>query len=488
MKLIRLSTEDKNCIFNNDFSTDIRIMKNSKVALHSLSFEPITNVLVIDATNDNITYNLTNTTPANAKTINLTHGTFTSHNFQDFLDDFTDKINDSLVFEAGKSIGTQFKSFISTQSKKAELFFNYSNALQNTDLEVNNDLNVTANFIRKNTTNFSTGDRKNVSSNRPFTQGCGCFRVRIKKLINNGQSDDNNGFTMGLTETAPDQFPVNINKAFAIRAYYLGGGAASKNYDVTSSTGTVDSGIPPNKVDAATEGQASCDNLEICITQGRIQGRLYRDTQANFDLLFDEVLDKTKTYYPFLSFQGGNDTTEVNIVRYNFDTFKHEDNNEYTASTVDINETHTGFTVAPPAFRGGRTIYNVVLPDSVADFLGFKQSNLTKGAIVGDFKGDFHFDATLKNDAYIVEMKNMELESYDGFSRNGERKNILAIIPKNNNDGFVEYEPNTPYFIDMQNVKENIRNVSARILRADLEPVVMGGLASMTILIKCPDE
>jgi len=40
----------------------------------------------------------------------------------------------------------------------------------------------------------------------------------------------------------------------------------------------------------------------------------------------------------------------------------------------------------------------------------------------------------------------------------------------------------------MRNVKENIRNVSARILRADLEQVVMAGLASMTILIKCPDE
>ena len=98
MKLIRLSTEDKSGFFNNDFSSDIPIMKNSKVALHSLSFEPIINVLVVDATNDNITYNLTNTTPANSKTINLTHGTFTTHNFQDFLDDFTDKINNSLFF------------------------------------------------------------------------------------------------------------------------------------------------------------------------------------------------------------------------------------------------------------------------------------------------------------------------------------------------------------------------------------------------------
>lgn len=483
MKLIRLSTEDRNCIFNNDFSTDIRIMKNSKVALHSLSFEPITNVLVIDATNDNITYNLTNTTPANSKTINLEHGTFTSHNFQNFLDDFTKKINDSLVFESGKAIGTQFQAFISSQSKKAELFFNYSNPLSNTEMEVNSDLDITANFIRKNTNNNTTNDRKHLSSNRPFTQGCGCFRVRIKKLEDNGGALNTNGFTMGLSETPPDQFQANITKAYAIIAQHK-----NTEYRVIDSTGESATGIMPEKTDATTEGQANCDNLEIVVAEGKIQGRIYAHNQANFDVLFEEPYDRTKTYYPFLSFQGGNANTEVNILRYNFDTFKHQDNNKYTASELDTNETHTGFTVAPPIFRGGRTIYNLILPESIGDFLGFKTFNTIKGGLVGDFKGDFHFDATLSNDAYIVEMKNMELESYDGFTKNGERKNILAMIPKNNNEGFVEYETNFPYFIDMRNVKENIRNITARILRADLEPVVMGGLASMTILIKCPDE
>ena len=485
MKLIRLSTEDKSGFFNNDFSSDIPIMKNSKVALHSLSFEPIINVLVVDATNDNITYNLTNTTPANSKTINLTHGTFTTHNFQDFLDDFTDKINNSLVFEAGKAMGTQFKAFINSQSKKAHLFFNYSNPQQNREFEIVNDLNVSQNFIRKNNNTNSTNDTKNISSNRPFTQGCGCFRVRLRDLKNNGGADNTNGFTMGLTTTPPDQFGANVTKDYVIRAFY-----STKNYSIQTpaTAGLVDSGILPHITDAIAAGNVNCDNLEIVVTQGRIQGRIYRQNQANFDLLFDEVLDRTRTYYPIVSFQGGQNTTQINQIRYSYDTFKYEDNNINTVSETETNETFSGFTVAPPNFTGGRTIYNLILPETIAGFLGFKLLNTIKGGVIGNFIADTQFEATLKNDAYIIEMKNMELESYDGFTKNGERKNILAVIPKNNNDGLVEYEPNTPYFIDMKNVKENIRNVSARILRADLEPVIMGGLASMTILIKCPDE
>jgi len=480
MKLIRLATDDKRANFDNDFSSDIPIMKNSLVALHSISFEPLTNVLVVDAGNDNITYNLTNTTPGNAKTINLTHGEFTNVNFQDFLDDFTKKINDSLEYVSGKQIGTQFKAFIDPQTKKAHIFFNFQPAITNLGFENRKNVSLTNNFCRKLTNANSSNDASVLSSNEVLTGGCGAFRVRLKKLQPNGGAQNTNGLSVALTETPPDQFGTTINKHFSIRCF-----DESTNYEFFDGTAVGDAGFQPEN--ASTANLANNDVLEFVVTQGNLEARIYRLSQPGHDTLFVVPLDTTKSYYPIISFHGGNATTEVNDIRFHFDKFKFDENN--TVSLGENTDVIQGLGARPPNLAGARqTIYNLILPESIANFLGFKVLNTVKGGITAEFISDKAFQATLKSDAYIVEMKNIELQSYDGFNKNGMRKNILSIIPKNKTDGVVEYEPNTPYFIHMNNVRENIRNIKARILRSDLEPVDISGVATMVILVKCPDE
>lgn len=480
MKLIRLATDDPTANFDNDFSSDIPIMKNSLIALHSISFEPLTNVLTIDAGNDNITYNLTNTTPANQKTINLNHAVYTNVNFQDFLDDFTKKINDSLEYVAGKQIGTQFKAFIDTKSKKAHLFFNFQPAITNMSFENRKNVSLTNNFCRKNANTSSTNDASVLSSNQVLTGGCGAFRVRLKKLQNNGGAIGTNGLSVALTTTPPDQFGNTINKAFSIRCF-----DDATNYEFFDGTTVGDAGFPPEN--ASTANLANNDVLEFVVTEGNLEGRIYRLSQAGHDTLFTVPYDTTQSYYPIISFHGGANTTEVNDIRFHFDKFKYDENN--TLEIGDNTDVEQGLGARPPNLAGARaTIYNLILPESIANFLGFKVLNTVKGGTVAEFTGDIVFKATLRSDAYIVEMKNIELQSYDGFNKNGMRKNILSIIPKNKTEGVVEYEPNTPYFIHMNNIRENIRNVKARILRSDLEPVDIAGVATMTILIKCPDE
>lgn len=75
----------------------------------------------------------------------------------------------------------------------------------------------------------------------------------------------------------------------------------------------------------------------------------------------------------------------------------------------------------------------------------------------------------------------------------GRRKNILMTIPENNNeDGLVEFETNTPIFIDLNNKEPiNPRNLNFRILKKDFSPINTldtGESAVMTILIKKPGE
>ena len=107
------------------------------------------------------------------------------------------------------------------------------------------------------------------------------------------------------------------------------------------------------------------------------------------------------------------------------------------------------------------------------------------------------------SDNFIVESTNLRLDSYDAskvqyntqpgakpFSNSaelsGRRKNILMTIPTNDNtNGLVEYETNTPIFIDIGNAEKiNVKNLNLRVLRKDFSPIKQGeSLAIMTLLI-----
>ena len=70
--------------------------------------------------------------------------------------------------------------------------------------------------------------------------------------------------------------------------------------------------------------------------------------------------------------------------------------------------------------------------------------------------------------------------------RLGRRKNILMTIPENNNtNGLVEFQTNTPIFIDINNTETlNVRNLNFRILNKDFSQInTLQEQSIMTILI-----
>ena len=483
MKLIRLTTTDNFSNFDNDFSSDINIMENSKICLHSLSFQPIQNVIVIDGTNDTIDYNLTNSTPANTKTITLEQAVYTNINFQDFLDDMETKFNNSLTL-TGKQIGAQFQCFVGVKTKKAEIGYKFS-PIKNDDFFTNLGITTGTAFIKKDNNVDTRFDGSRLTSDSPFIKGAGVLRVRISSLGDNGSGNkEDNGFTIGLTETEPSKITGNA----IIVKYGIKVGRNTDDYQsIQNDSFQTHLGISPENFNDATLTQN--DVLELSVSEGKIRALVYRESQATADILFEETLDRTKNLYPFLSFQGGNLSTKANILRYNYDPTLYSINNKETQKN-NIVDIHTGFTVSPPAVpRNSSTILRVNFPLSISEFLGFKQEIQIKSGIEVNLIGDILFTATLINDSFLVEMKNIELESYDGFGLNGTRRNILAIVPKSDEStGIIEYEPNNPYFIDMNNTQKSFRNIRARLLRSDLEPVQISGLAILTILIKCPNE
>ena len=122
----------------------------------------------------------------------------------------------------------------------------------------------------------------------------------------------------------------------------------------------------------------------------------------------------------------------------------------------------------------------------VANYLGYKnqrqpQSGFTRGTNVS-YVADNQFNDKVIADAFLVEMLNIPLDSYDSFVK--QRKNLLAVVPESDSTGVVIYEPSTPFFIDVKNQQDLLlRNIRARVVAPDYTPFAMRGLATMTILI-----
>lgn len=154
----------------------------------------------------------------------------------------------------------------------------------------------------------------------------------------------------------------------------------------------------------------------------------------------------------------------------------------------------------------------LIMPKQILKYLGFKnmegEGNHTfSGAIINGVWTSAEYAGGLpiiyNSDNFIVESTSLRLDSYDAskveyntkpgakpFSVNaelsGRRKNILMTIPTNDNvGGLVEFQTNTPIFIDIGNSEKiNVKNLNLRVLRKDFSPIKQGSeLAIMTLLI-----
>jgi len=134
-----------------------------------------------------------------------------------------------------------------------------------------------------------------------------------------------------------------------------------------------------------------------------------------------------------------------------------------------------------------------------ANYFGNKYSELTYKPIDGlkplawgaVWKADNLFEI-VNSDSYVVEVLNIPLQSYDASvaipysdQNRGKRRNILGVIPINNNNGIVEYNANEALYIDMNNAAPiNITNLDIRILSKTLNPIETVGTSVITILLK----
>ena len=100
------------------------------------------------------------------------------------------------------------------------------------------------------------------------------------------------------------------------------------------------------------------------------------------------------------------------------------------------------------------------------------------------FSGVESFNLNLEDENYVVELLNLEVESFD--STRQKRMNILATIPaENTTTGILNYDVNERVCVSLSNTFDlQLRNLRVRVLDKNLEPIITENNAIMTILIE----
>jgi len=482
MKLIRLTSNDRTGYFDNRFDTDINIKEDSQIALRSCSFKTVIASLPITNTNQEITFQIKN---GEVKTIKLDSAKYTAANADVLFKEITDKLNKKLSV-VDRQIGLQFLAQVGPLTSKTEIGYKISKLINVNDginfkyYDKSASVSVASSQLKQTGDNVTT-DENRIYSKVPFGQGCAVFRAKIHALTADGAADNKNGFTMGLSSTDPDTWD-SVNLTEAEKDYYIKMVRFGTNYQKKTPTAAVaDSGIALGNI-----GQAAGDVVEFAIELGKVKCRIYKDADATPELLFSEDYVVGTNYFPFITLQGDSNRTKLRVVAWNLDPYqtppKPEPSLQITELVLD-----DSFNATPPNPASGQDSKNILtLHEDLRSFFGYSFSVNEQITANPNFVAEKNFLATLINDSFYIEMRNIELESYDGAS--GMRKNILSTIPKSDNELLVEYEPNNLNFVDIKNIRSALRNIQCRILRIDDEEPLISGLAVITVFIKEKNE
>tara|TARA_R100000805_G_C3614397_1_gene115552 strand:+ start:29 stop:1816 length:1788 start_codon:yes stop_codon:yes gene_type:complete len=383
-------------------------------------------------------------------------------------------------------------------------------------------------------------------------RGSGTIAFQIEDSTDNGLGGGvtatNNGFGIGVV--IGNEIPLTAPGILAdadvdYEVYFNRNGS---NYNVIAGKGVAraDSGIAPAKVRLAGHPNAEThDYLGIFIEKNLVVGFVSKDDGAQniqfmtpLELTDEQILKAQKegiqAYFYF-----NDDDTGVKICNARVSCspfvdnglFRNPDSIGTFVGTRDmvVNALPAGLYNSLP-FRfnpandlrcgsGGRYNpnrasgdFSLTIDEGIQAYLGFSprqrirndQTNIpTNGLFRREAERLIAFSFS---DFYIVESMNLPLDSYnahpderlnENINRSqalktplkGDRKNILATIPMNEGQGVVEYEANTPQFIDIKNLNEtNIRNLKFRVLDKTFREIQTANTTNITLLIKGANE
>jgi hypothetical protein len=516
MKLIRLTTEDPNCIFNSFFSEDLLVKENSQITLHSVSIGIDFTDLSVDSSNDNIYYSLDQLQP-NRKIILEHTGTgvgqipqYNNNNYLVLLGDMTLKLNQTLQASLS-DLGTQWKvsvnraNKVSIQALQSPLNGRTDALLAN--IPIRTLISGPGRVLQRSSQYvFSKADGEPIGNNNeymtyyqyPITKGAGIFQTQIHSLRPD-TSNINDGYIIALSSTNPGTYlDSGTNMTDAQISYGIHVQAQNGTY------WTIEDGVWTNSAKALVYGSpanASLDHpyLACVIELKTIKLIAYETVGVNTvpTTLATFPYDNDTPLWPVLIMRGiFTPSSGVNARAWH--TSLTADPYIDLVPTSDIEGALLGATKTPGQNPLPSDARIELFGQSLADFLGFTNTfNPPQGFLTSqndwNFIADEKFIYTDVGDAFLILLDSLELDSFDDFdttgNHNGGRQNILCVVPKADDDGAIIYAPPNLVWIDLNNEYPILlRNIRARILKNDYTQMLTNGLTSMTLLVRDKDE
>lgn len=405
-------------------------------------------------------------------------------------------------------------------------------------------INAQDNIGSLSNTNNTTGASKYqffTHYNFPITKGAGIFRLQLRNFSRDAATRSG-GFTIALSTRNPHTATGNFTDADIVAGIQVldmsdaamdgaspttalpyatiqDGVSSNSTLNVNAVGGqlgfTKKSAVPFNAgdnrndhIELAITGNDDTSSTSVC-SGANIEMNVYRrtnDTDAINANAFIKNRLATKTYashtergddlYAYVFIHGAVDGGGTNFncrlqtPRYTADPFMEAQNNLgvplFLENTIDT-IVEVGDKPAPP--KNSNTIHNINFGEQeVYQWLGYEQAQQPNQQSANvDFFAQNLFGAKIIADAFLVQLLNLKVESYDAFENKQGRQNILSIIPADNKDYRVIYEPNNLLFIDLNNqFPLKISNLRLRVVKQDYSEVATRGLSSVAVLIKSP--
>jgi len=530
MKLLRTTTTDKTGVFKTYLNQDLVLPPDSQIALGQLSAALERDELTIDGSNDLFRFSLLDS--GVYRDVFIPHGTYGVSNSVEFLTNLEGKINQSLatVDESSdtitnpSNIGKQGRVHRDNNGKISIDFFQSQSSAYSVE-QAKNAYNANSgagnvpqivftgshpNFLMKSsaTTGTDTGFKHSTFHNHPISKGCGVHRVRIKKL--QGTAADQAGFTIGLTKTNPQtylkgsgsrqmnitdiDFGISCLNPFGADVYQTITDGAASNTTVTPSN-------PQSGASGDDSGKTEKnDVVSIEVVGGAIRLVVYKENGTNaptVQLLGEIPYNGIDEYWATTTIHGNN-TMALGDLRYTPEPFKVHKQTAPSLAGFD-SEYIGGLLGASTPTSQTTTLLKcrILFPDRfVSNWFGYedleyqlkairKTSNINNGV---SFPADNIFKPQIPNDTYILELLNLQLESYDTFQ--GQRKNILGIIPYDEESTEqITYNANNLVFLDLNNKQSiNLTSLNMRLVRSDYSTPDLTGQTSAVIYFRPKTE
>ena len=505
MKLIRLTTRDDKAVFDSTFNANLTIPPNSKIALQSVSINTLPRELIIDQTNNQITFQIATGVE---RTIQLPQGKYSVTNIETINRLLTNLFNNSCDFRATdttqKMLGIEWLCVTDDDRKesiqyKIGRFNEYSTNWLKTGVS-----RVQANNRQTwgSSDNTNTDDyTRNAILPYPLARGNSFYRSRIDRILFNTDADDT-GYIVGITDDL-DVTGATLNLADIYLGVHVtatgnvgqGGGdpyvAGQIEYRVIYKGAVV--GAPVACL-TYTPHAAANEYVELGIDGNAIVANVYRTDgtkqQLSSNAFEQGTLPDTQlnSFYSVMAFRGGNVSARLNGVSVTPSPYGEQ-------PAPDTFESELGAPPRPPNANPNDRNFLFFEGISLARFLGYLYDRIPRNtndfilAYTTNYVASVELQKPQEADSYIVQLLNLQLDSYDSYSSTlfesgGQRQNILSVIPSTNETGSLVHVPPYPTFINLLNEQPLLlRNIRARVVRNDYSEISIDGLGSMVVLV-----